>query len=129
MMLKEIVTKFTNSIDQFKPINGQPSDTDLTKIGVVVAPLLLHRLYDKTGAVHNLIGLIRPEEAYTTRYGAAFLEPTRVGTYDSNIDDDAMAVVHAHTEAVHKAKRAYRATYKTARREKAQFILTVVEDI
>ena len=34
----------------------------------------------------------------------------------------------AHTEAVHKAKRAERSTYETARRETAQFILAVVED-
>ena len=32
------------------------------------------------------------------------------------------------TEATHKAKRANRITYKTARRETAQFILAIVED-
>ena len=60
------------------------------------------------------------------RYGAAFLEPTRVELYDTTIDDNAMAVVRGRTEAAHKAKRTDRATYDTARQETAQFILSVV---
>ena len=80
------------------------------------------------GVVHNLIGLIWPEAAYITCYGAVFPEPTRVGAYDPSIDDDAMSVIRARTEAVHKAKRTDRATYNTTRRETAQFILAVVAD-
>ena len=37
-----------------------------------------------------------------------------------------MDVVRARTEAAHKAKRADRATYKTARQETTQFVLAVV---
>ena len=48
------------------------------------------------------------------RYGAAFLEPTRVGAYDAAIDDDATAIVCARMEASHKGKHADRATYETA---------------
>ena len=40
MTPKEILEKFANSLEQFKPIDRQPSDTDLTKIWEVVAPLL-----------------------------------------------------------------------------------------
>ena len=69
MTPKEIVVKFSNSLEHFEPIDGHLSDTDLTRIREVVAPLLLQIPYDKTGAVHNLIGLIRPEAAYTMRYG------------------------------------------------------------
>ena len=58
-----------------------------------MAPLLLQIPYDETGAVHNLIGLIRPEVAYTTHYGTALLKPTRVGAYDATIDDYDTAVV------------------------------------
>ena len=83
-------------------------------------------MYDKTGAVHNLIGLIRPKAAYVARYGEAFNEPTRVGFYDKNIDNDAKTAVPAHSGAAHKAKRAKRATYETARRETTQFVLAVV---
>ena len=93
-----------------------------------MAPLLLQILYDKTGGTHNLIGLIRTVASCTTRYGAAFVKSTGVRYYDATIGDDATAVVHAHMEATHKAKRANRGNYKTARRDTAQFILTVVED-
>ena len=82
-------------------------------------------MYDKTGAVHKLIGLIWPEAAYIARYGAAFPEPARVGAYNPSIEDDATAVVRAHTETAHKAKCTDRATYETVRQETAQFILSV----
>ena len=95
MTPKEIVAKFDNSLEHFEPIDGQPSDIDLMQIWEAVAPFLLQIPYDETGAVHNLIGLIWTEAAYTTRYVAAFLKPTRVGTYDATIDDDATAVVRA----------------------------------
>ena len=85
-------------------------------------------MYDETGAVHNLIGLIRMEAAYVGCYGEAFPDPTRVGAYDATIDDNATAVVRARYEAVQKAKRADRATYKTARRETTQFVLAVIAD-
>ena len=65
---------------------------------------------------------------YTTRYGAAFVEPTRVGAYAATIDNNATAVVRARTEAVQKEKRANHGTYETAQQETAQFILTAVED-
>ena len=122
-MPKKIGAKLANALEQFEPIAGQPSDTNLTRIREVVAPLVQ---YDKTGAVHNLIGLICPEAAYITRYGAALLKPTRVGSYNATINNDVTAVVRVRKEATHKAKRADRATYETARQETAQFILAVV---
>ena len=67
--------------------------------------------------------------AYTTRYGAEFAEPTRVGDYDATIDYNTMVVVRVRTEAAHKAKRNDRGTYETARRETAEFILAIVEDM
>ena len=79
MTPEEIVAKFADTLDKFRPITGQPSDTDFTRLREAVAPLLLQILYDKTGAVHNLIGLIRPKAAYVVRYGEAFPEPKRVG--------------------------------------------------
>ena len=73
MTPEEIVAKLSHSLEQFDQISGKPSDYDLTRIREVVAPLLLQITYDKTGAVHNLIGLIRPEAAYITRYGAVLI--------------------------------------------------------
>ena len=63
MTPEEIVAKFAHSLDIFEPIVGQPYDSDLTRLREAVAPLLLQIPYDKTGAVHNLIGLIWPEAA------------------------------------------------------------------
>ena len=51
-----------------------------------------------------------------------------VGAYDLDTDDDATAVVRARQESAHKARRADRATFKTARRETTQFVLAVVAD-
>ena len=93
-----------------------------------IAPLLLQILYDKMGRTHNLIGIIREKPAYLKRYGKAFPEPTRVGAYDLNIDDDATAVVRALLEVAFKERRADRATFDTVRRETTQFVLAVVVD-
>ena len=114
MTPEEIVAKFAHSLDNFKLIDGQPYDSDLTRLQEAVAPLLLQILYDEMGAVDNLIVLIRPEAAYVARYGVAFPEPTTVGAYDKNINNDATAVVRACSEAAHKSKRVDRATYETA---------------
>ena len=78
--------------------------------------------------MHNLIGIVRAKPDYLKRYGEAFPKPTRVGAYDLDIDDDTTAVVRARLEAAHKARRADRATYDTARRETTQFLLAVVAD-
>ena len=124
----EIFLKFSAAIDNFEPITDQPSDSDLTRLREAIAPLLLQIPYDETGGMHNLIGTVRAKPAYLKRYGEAFHEPTRVGAYDLEIYDDATAVVRAHLEAAHKARRADRATFDTGRRETTQFLLAVVAD-
>ena len=93
MTSEEIMAKFAHSLDNFDPIVGQPSNSDLTRIWEAVAPLLLQIPYDETGAIHNLIGLIRPETAYVARYGAAFPKTARFGAYDPSIENDSTAVV------------------------------------
>ena len=45
MTPEEIVAKFAHYLDQFEPIAGQPSDSDLIRIREVVAPLLLQIPY------------------------------------------------------------------------------------
>ena len=117
MTPEEIVAKFAAALDNFEPITEQPSDTDLTRLWEAVTPLLLQILYDETGGKHSLIGLIWSKLAYVARYGKAFPEPKRVGSYDLETDDDATAVVCARQEAAHKAMHADSATFKTARRE------------
>ena len=79
MTLEEIVAKFAHVLDNFEPIMGQPSNTNLTRLLEAVAHLLLQVPYDETGAKHNLIGLIRTKAAYVARYGKAFPDPKRIG--------------------------------------------------
>ena len=124
----EIVSKFLVALDNFEPITDQPSDSDLTRLREAIAPLLLQIPYDETGGLHNLISIVRAKPAYLKRYGEAFPEPTRVGAYDLEIDNDTTAVIRARLEAAHKARRADRATYDTVRRETTQFVLAVVAD-
>ena len=128
MTPEDIVAKFAYSLDQFYPIAGQLSDFDHTRFREAIASLLFLILYDKTGAVHNLISLIWPEAAYVVRYGASFPKPARVGAYDPLIENNDMAVVRACTEEVHKANHTECVMYKTMRRETAQFFLDVVTD-
>ena len=111
----EIVSKFLVALDNFEPITNQPSDSDLTRLREAIAPLLLQIPYDETGGTHTLIRIIRAKPVYLKRYGEAFPEPTRVGAYDLEIDNNAMAMVRARLEAAHKSRRADRATYDTAR--------------
>ena len=121
----EIVSKCSVALENFEPITDQPSESYLTRLREAIAPLLLQIPYDETGGVHNLIGIVRSKPAYLKRYGEAFPEPTRVGSYDPKIDDDASAVVRACLEAAHKARRADRAKYNTARQETTQFVIAV----
>ena len=68
----EIVLKFLVALDNFEPITDQPSDSDLTRLQEAIALLLLQILYDETGGVHNLIGIVRAKPAYLKRYSEAF---------------------------------------------------------
>ena len=106
MTPEEIAEKFAHSLDNFEPIVGQPSDSDLKRLREAVDPLLLQIPYVETGAVHNLIGLIRLE--------AAYVDPARVRAYTKTIDKNATAVIRARSEVAHKAKRADHATCEMA---------------
>ena len=128
MTPEKIVSEFAHSLDNFELIDEKLPDYNLTRLREAVAPLLLQILYNKIGAVHNLISLIRPEAAYVARYSKAFPDPTRVRDYDKNIDNDGTAVVCLRSKAAHKAKRADRTTYETARQETTKFMLDVVAD-
>ena len=128
MTPEDIVAKLAHSLDNFEPINGHLSESDLTRLREAVTPLLLQIPYDETRVVHNLISLIWPKTAYISLCGKEFPKTTSVGAYDTNIDDNAMAVICARSKAAHKAKRADRATYETAQWETTQFVLAVVAD-
>ena len=124
----EIFAKFLAELDNFDPIINQPSESDLKGLREAIAPLILQIPYDETGGSHNLVRIIWAKPTYLKRDSEAFPEPMRVGAYDLEIDDDAKAVIRARLEAAHKARRADRANFDTARWEKTQFVLAVVAD-
>ena len=111
------MAKFAHALDNFEPIDVQPSDTNLKRLQEAVTPLLLQIPYNKTRAVHNLIGLVRPEAAYVARYGEAFPDPTRVGP----------TILILTTTLQPPSLRDPRRP-ETARRETTQFVLAVVAD-
>ena len=102
MTPEDIVAKFAHALDNFEPITGQPSGTDLTRLWETVTTLLLHIPYDETDGKYNLIGIIRPKLAYVARYGEAFPEPKRVGAYNTDIYYNTTAVASERLEAAHK---------------------------
>ena len=128
MSPEEIVAKFVEAADLFEPIQGQPSDRDITLIREVLTPILLQIPFDELEAKDNLIGIIQSTDKYARKYGRAFKIPARVGAYDETLAEDAKSVARARGEAKHRAKRLDRTTYETARRETSSFILKVVED-
>ena len=79
MTPEEIVVKLSDAMKKFDPIDGQPSDTNLTQIREVVVLVLLQILYEEMGDTHNLISLIWTVTSYTTHYSAEFVKTTIVG--------------------------------------------------
>ena len=86
---------------------------------------MTHKAFDSLSGSPTIIW---SKTAYLKRYGEAFPEPKRVGAYDLEIEDNATAIIWARLEAAHKARRADRATFETARQETTQFVLAVVAD-
>ena len=116
MSPEEIVAKFAGAADLFDPIIGQPSDVDITSIREMLTPVLLQIPYDDADGKDNLIGIILPEDKYTTKYGQAFSSLVRIGAYNETLADDASRVVRAKGEAMWSAKRFDYNTFETARR-------------
>ena len=125
MSPEEIVAKFVKAANLFEPIQGQPSDSDITLIQEILVPILLQIPFDELEAKDNLIGIILSEAKYTRKYGKPFRAPARVGAYDDTLAEDAKPVACAKGEAKWRAK-CLRNTYETTRREATSFILKVV---
>ena len=68
MTPEEIALVFADATAKAMPIDGNPSDDDLTAMREVLIPILLSIPYDADGT-HNLVGLIQPTATYT-RIGA-----------------------------------------------------------
>ena len=127
MTPEEITAAFAVAATTFQPIQGQPTDDDLTALREVLYPLLLDIPYDKHGD-HNLIGLVKPTTSYTNTWGAAFVIPNRPPAYPV-IANDATAVVRARSEAEHAVLKRDFASYEAAERAAAKFIRDAVDEL
>ena len=112
----------------YAPVEGKPSDPDLSTLWETLTALLLTIVYDGKKGIHNLVGLIMDEDAYKARHGANFPTPSRPAIYDVDIPIDASNVARVSSEAAHTAKKENYRLFATIERNSRKFILAVVED-
>ena len=128
MNTEEVQLLFTERLNVFDPILGQPTASNLTQLREELATILLPLRYDLEKGICNLIGLFIEEENYKQHYRAKFPMPTKPAVCDETIPSNATYVVQAKDEAVHTAKIADYLLFAAAKRETCDFILVVVED-
>ena len=68
---------FVAWLNLFKPISGQPTDTDLTRLHADLITTLLPLPYDVEKVIHNLLGLVMGKEYYKQRYCTKLPTPTK----------------------------------------------------
>ena len=95
MKSDDIQSLFTTDLKTYGPVEGQPSDPDLSTLQETLTTLLLTITYDGEKGIHNLVGLIMDEDAYKARHGANFLTPSRPAIYDVDILIDAYNAVRS----------------------------------
>ena len=98
MMPEYIVSKFADALELFEPIEGQPSDVDMTKKREALDPLLLQIPYNKINAKHNLVGIIKDATRYLARYVEAFAPPAKVVACDTITTEKSKPDVHARSK-------------------------------
>ena len=128
MKSDEIQLLFAMALETYAPVEGQPSDPDLSTLQETLTALLLPITYDGEKGVHNLVGLIIDEDAYKACHGANFPKPSRPAIYDIDIPINFSNAVRFRCEAAHTAKKEDYRLFDAAERESSKFILAVVED-
>ena len=134
MMPEEITATFAAAAATFQPINGQPSDDDLTALRDVLYPILLDIPYteatinDPHLIAHNLVGLVEPTLTYEVHWHKPFPIPHRPLVYPA-IPDDVTAIVRARSEPEHALLIADFASYEAAEHACAKFIRDAVDEV
>ena len=62
MKSDEIQSLFATTLETYVPVEGQPSDPDLSALRETPTALLLPTSYDGEKGIHNLVGLIMYED-------------------------------------------------------------------
>ena len=126
----EITAKFVEVYDVFIVIEGQPTDSDVNRVFEALSHILYPIEYDKTDAVHNLIGIIQDDGIYTTKHITSFLRPKRLKISDETIDSLLpVTIATRKKEAAHASLRTDWVVYNTAERKSGLFILKVVDHV
>ena len=64
MKPEDVPLLFAEMASTYEPIIGQPSDSDIVKMGEVISEDLYQFPYDDEKIIHNLVGLIQDKGSY-----------------------------------------------------------------
>jgi hypothetical protein len=94
MTPEAITLLFREARKAFPPLEGKPSDNNLTTIWETLLPILMEIPYNQLGGVHSLMAILTEPGRYAADHGGkAFVQPSRLPLYGKNIADDALTVV------------------------------------
>ena len=105
MKSDDIQSLFAKAVKTYAPVEGQPSDLDLSTLLETLNALLLPIAYGGNQGMPNLVRLIMNEDTYKTRYGANLLTLTQPSIYDVKIPIDASNAVRVCRKAAHTVKK------------------------
>ena len=128
MKSDEIQSLFVKKLETYSPVEGKPSEPDVSALQETLNALLLPINYDGEKGIHNLVGFIMDADTYKAHHGANIPTPSRPAIYDVDIPIDASNNVRVRCEAAHTSKKEYYRLFAAAERESSKFILAVVED-
>ncbi len=93
MTSKAITSALAVAQALFLPIDGQPSNNNLTRLSDTILPILLKATYNHVNGIHNLWGLVASTDCYSHHYGAPFVCPaTRLACYDPAMNAEASPI-------------------------------------
>ncbi len=129
MTPEAIMLLFREAREAFPPLEGKPSDDDLTTIRETLLPILIEIPYDQLGGVHSLMAILTDPGRYAANDGGStFVLRSRLPLYDKNIANNALTVIRVRGEAAHKAHLEDYASYEAAERGAAKFLLATVDE-
>ena len=128
MTPKSITLLFREAREVFPPLEGKPSDDNLTTIRETLLPISMEIVYDQIGGVHSLTEILTEPGRYTVNHGGStFIQLTRLPLYDKIIAHDALTVVRVRGEAAHRTRLNDYASYEAAEHGAAKFLLATVD--
>ena len=130
MTPKEITILFREVCEAFvSPLEGKPSDDNLTTIRETLLLILMEIPYDQLGGVHSFTAILTDPGRYTTDHGGStIVHPSHLPLYGNNIANDALTIIRVHGEAAHCARLDDYASYEAAERGAAKFLLATVDE-